>query len=143
MDVYDRFPSQSCQTSLIKERGIKDIICYPKGGRQCTASLRYFLNTFHTVRFITQEVQNVLCYRDGWYMQVHIPSVVFFIGHLPHHQRHTWRTRPASNKKRMTDYIEKPHTSIFIGQISFHDHLILLVVLNKHKKNGKLHYKDQ
>ena len=28
MDVHDRFPPQSCLASLIKERCIKDILCY-------------------------------------------------------------------------------------------------------------------
>ena len=39
----------------------KDILCYPKRVGHCEPFLGYFLNTFHSVRLITQEVQNVWC----------------------------------------------------------------------------------
>ena len=39
MDVYDRFPPQSCWALLIKEGGIKDILCYLKGVTHHATSL--------------------------------------------------------------------------------------------------------
>ena len=39
MDVYDRFPPQSCWASLIKEGGIKDILCNLKGVTHHATSL--------------------------------------------------------------------------------------------------------
>ena len=44
-------------------------------------------------------------------------------------------TKPASNKKRMTGYIKKPHTSIFIGQTGCGKTHLVLELIEKEYKN--------
>ena len=46
------------------------------------------------------------------------------------------RTKPASNKKRMTGYIKKPHTAIFIGQTGCgKTHLVLDLIENQYNNH--------
>ena len=40
MDVYDRFPPQSCWVLLFKEGGIKDILYCPKGGGNTSTKMK-------------------------------------------------------------------------------------------------------
>ena len=40
MDVYDKFPPQSCWVLLFKEGGIKDILYCPKGGGNTSTKMK-------------------------------------------------------------------------------------------------------
>ena len=59
-------------------------------------------------------------------------NILFF---LNLDKNYLW-TKPASNKKRMTGYIKKPHTSIFIGQTSCEKtHLVLELIEKEYNKH--------
>ena len=58
-------------------------------------------------------------------------NILFF---LNLDKNYLW-TKPASNKKRMTGYIKKPHTSIFIGQTGCGKTHLVLGLIGKQYNN--------
>ena len=76
------------------------------------------------------DIKNVRCDWNG-----RCPHLGTHPYHWPRSQYYQW-TKPASNKKRMTDCIKEAHTTIFTGQTGCgKTHLVLDLIEKEYKKH--------